>query len=112
MLSALGILGVFRIFVTRTAEVTSLAVDVYHSPIMGVQVRFRTAHFLELQNSCNSKKLYCDMQCQILCLEKLSLIRGNLPNVCLVSHANKNKQSYSKIQKQQGWLDEGDWQGL
>ena len=36
MLSALEILGVFRIFVTRMAEVTSLAVDVYHSPIMGV----------------------------------------------------------------------------
>ena len=52
------------------------------------------------------------MQCQILCLEKLSLIRGGLPNVCLVRHADKNELSYSKIQKQQGWLDEGDWQGL
>ena len=52
------------------------------------------------------------MQCQILYLEKLSLIRGNLPNVCLVRHVNKNKLSYSEIQKKQGWLDEGDWQGL
>ena len=32
MLSARGIFGVFRIFVTRTAEVTSLSVDIYHSP--------------------------------------------------------------------------------
>ena len=32
MLSAWGIFSVFRIFVTRTAEVTSLSVDIYHSP--------------------------------------------------------------------------------
>ena len=53
-------------------------------------VRFRRAHFLELQNSCNSKKLYCDMQCKILCLEKLSLIRGNLPNFYLLRHKRKS----------------------
>ena len=32
MLSAWGIFDVIRIFVTRTAEVTSLSVDIYHSP--------------------------------------------------------------------------------
>ena len=36
MLSAWGIFGVFRIFDTRTAEVTFLSVDVYHSPFLGV----------------------------------------------------------------------------
>ena len=36
MLSARGIFGVFRIFVTRTAEVTSSSADIYHSPFLGV----------------------------------------------------------------------------
>ena len=36
MLSARGIFGVFHIFDTRTAEVTFLSVDVYHSPFLGV----------------------------------------------------------------------------
>ena len=49
MLSARGRFGVFRIFVTRTAEVTSSSVDIYHSPFLGVWVRFTSAHFLEMQ---------------------------------------------------------------
>ena len=44
------------------------------------------------------------MQCQILCLEKLSSVRGNLPNVNLVRHANTEELGDNEIQKQRGWL--------
>ena len=66
MLSAWGMFGVFRIFVTRTAKVTSLSVDIYRNPFLGEWVRFKRAQFLELQNCCNPKELYRDVQRQIL----------------------------------------------
>ena len=78
MLSARGIFGVFRIFVTRTAEVTSLSVDIYYNPFLGVQVRLTRPHFLELQSFCNSKKLYCDMQC----LHRPPVLNGSFTMFC------------------------------
>ena len=57
---------------------------------------FRVSKFLQL------KKLYRDMQSQILCLEKLSFILVNLLNVVLVKHANTKGLDDNEIQKQQG----------
>ena len=48
------------------------------------------------------------MQCQILCLEKLSSVRGNLPNVSLVRHANTEELGDNETKATRMTTDEED----